>query len=97
MLDYAQINSQGKIIASRPTARLVSWRTSGAVPGGLIQWSQPIPTSCFALANTTSQDGVVSYASAQAASAGPKHDGQASVLLSAPGRAVNVAIMCPQP
>jgi hypothetical protein len=97
MLDYAQINSQGKIIASRPMARLVSWRTSGAVPGGLIQWSQPIPTSCFALATTTTQDGVVSYASAQAASAGPKHDGQASVLLSAPGRAVNVAIMCPQP
>jgi hypothetical protein len=95
--DYAQINSQGQIIASRPRAHLITWQTTGVGPGGLIQWSQPIPSSCFALATTTTQDGAVSYASAQAASAGAKSDGQTAVLLSAPSRAVNVAIVCPEP
>jgi hypothetical protein len=96
MRDYVQINSQGQITASTPRASLIVWRTDSA-PGGLIQWDQPIPASCFALATTTTQDGVASYASAQAASAGPKGDGQTAVLLSAPARMVNVAIMCPQP
>jgi hypothetical protein len=97
MRDYVQITSQGKIAASRPGARLITWRTGGPEPGGLIQWKQPIPASCFALATTTTQAGVVSYASAQAGGVGPRGNAQTAVLLSAAGRAVNVAIMCPQP
>lgn len=92
---WVQINSQGQITASRPSARLIVWRPQSA-PGGLIEWSQPFPPACFALATTTTQDGVVSYASAQAAG-GPTANGQAAVLLSAPARPVNVAIVCPQP
>ena len=97
MRDWVQINSQGQITGSRPGAHLITWRSDGPAPGGLIQWNQPIPAACFALATTTTQDGVVSYASAQAASAGAKDDGQTAVLLSAPARTVTVAIMCPQP
>ena len=97
MRDYVQINSQGQITASKPRASLIGWQTSGAFPGGLVQWSQPIPASCFALATTTTQDGVVSYASVQAGGVGGKTDGQSAVLLSAPARAVNIAIMCPEP
>ncbi len=97
MRAYVQVNSQGQIVASRPRARLIGWQTSGAFPGGQIQWSQPIPASCFALATTTTQDGVVSYASATAGGLGSGGKALTIVLLSAPGRAVNVAIMCPQP
>ncbi|MGA2014797.1 MAG: hypothetical protein ABSH51_30315 [Solirubrobacteraceae bacterium] len=97
MRDWVQINAQGQIVASRPAARLITWETTGAGPGGLIGWSQPIPAACFALATTTTQGGVLSYASAQLASAGAKNDAGTYVLLSAPARAVNVAIMCPQP
>jgi hypothetical protein len=95
--DYIQINSVGQIVASHPRARLIVWRTSGPQAGGLVQWSQPIPASCFALATTTTQDGVVSYASVQAGGVGTKSDAQTAVLLSAAARAVNIAIMCPQP
>ena len=94
---YAEINSQGQLVASRPRAHLITWRTTGPAAGGLIQWSQPIGASCFALATTTTQDGVVAYASVQAGGAGGKADAQTAVLLSEPSRAVNVAIMCPQP
>ena len=97
MRDYVQINSQGQITASKPRASLIGWQTSGAFPGGQILWTQPIPASCFALATTTTQDGVVSYASAQAGGVGSGGNALTSVLMSAPARAVNVAIMCPQP
>jgi hypothetical protein len=97
MRGYAQINSQGQLVASRPGARLITWQTTGPFPGGQIQWSQPIPASCFALATTTTQDGAVSYASAQAGGIGGNGKALTIVLLSAPARAVNVAIMCPQP
>jgi hypothetical protein len=97
MRDYVQINSQGQITASRPRASLIGWQTSGRFAGGDIQWSQPIPASCFAVATTTTQDAVVSYASATAGGVGNQANGLTVVLLSAPARAVNVAIMCPQP
>jgi hypothetical protein len=97
MRDYAQINAQGQLVASRPKAHLITWRTSGPEAGGLIQWSQPIPASCFALATTTTLDGIASYASVQAGGVGGKSDAQTSVLVSAPARAVNVAVLCPQP
>jgi hypothetical protein len=92
---YAQISADGQITESRPSASVVVWRTGSFQPGGLIQWSQAIPAACFALA-TTSNLGAVGYASAQLASGG-KHDAQTYVVLSAPGQAVSVAIVCPEP
>jgi hypothetical protein len=94
--DWASIDSSGQVFSSRPRARTVVWRTSGFAPGGLIQWDQPIPRNCFALATT----GVIpsaTYASAQISSAGAKKPGGAYVSLSSAGATVNVAVICPQP
>jgi hypothetical protein len=96
--DWARIDSQGRVAGSRPRARLLGWVETGPAPGGLIQWSHPIPNSCFALATTQAvPPGAASYASAQIQSLGSKHGGQAYILLSAQQRAVNVAVICPQP
>jgi hypothetical protein len=94
--DFAQINAQGQITAARPQAKVIVWRTSFD-PGGLIQWNQPIPASCFAVATTQIQNGLASYASAQVASGGPRHGGQALIALSVASQPVNVAVICPQP
>jgi hypothetical protein len=96
MRDYAQISAGGQLVASRPHAHLVTWRTTGNLPGGLIQWDKPIPSSCFALATTATRGTGATYASASIASAGPKKDGVTYILLSAPEQAVSVAVMCPQ-
>jgi hypothetical protein len=94
--DWARIDSNGRIVDSRPTARVVAWRTSGFSPGGLIRWRKPIPANCFALATT----GVIpsaSSVSAEVASAGQKQPGGAYVSLSTPGATVSVVVVCPQP
>jgi hypothetical protein len=93
--DWAKIDSLGRIVASRPRARVVVWRTSGPLPGGLIQWNKPIPADCFALATT----GVIpslSYASAEISSAGKSKPGGAYVSMSTDQATVNVAVVCPQ-
>jgi hypothetical protein len=96
--DWARIDSTGRITASRPRARVVVWRTSGFAPGGLIQWSRPVPASCFAVASTEIlPGGTASYASSQVASGGSRHAGQTYVQTSDPGRPVNVAVLCPEP
>ncbi|MEA2213493.1 MAG: hypothetical protein QOF83_3441 [Solirubrobacteraceae bacterium] len=96
--DWARINANGKITGSRPGAHLVGWAETGPAPGGLIQWSKPVPATCFALATTEIlPNGSPSYASTQVASGGNRHPGQTYVLMSAPQRVVNVAVFCPQP
>ncbi|HEX8976912.1 MAG TPA: hypothetical protein VF781_10400 [Solirubrobacteraceae bacterium] len=96
--DWARIDSNGRLVSSRPKARLIGWTETGPAPGGLIQWSRPVPASCFALAGTEIlPDGSVAYASSQVASGGQSHAGQTYILMSAPQRAVNVAVLCPQP
>jgi hypothetical protein len=93
---YARLSAHGAITAARPAAKVIVWRTSFE-PGGLIQWDQPIPSSCFAVATTQVENGSASAASAQLASGGAKHDGQALIALSVAGQPVNVAVICPQP
>jgi hypothetical protein len=93
---YAQINAQGQITQSRPSASVAVWRTGSFQPGGLIKWSQGMPVSCFALATTNTPLGNASYASA-ALVGGAKTDAETYIWLSAPGQAVNLAIVCPQP
>jgi hypothetical protein len=96
--DWARIDSQGRLTSSRPRAHVVVWRNSGPEPGGLIEWDRPIPSACFALATTEIlPQATVSYSSAQVASGGSKHDGQAYLLLSSAQKPVDVTVICPQP
>jgi hypothetical protein len=96
--DWITIDSQGRILSSRPKAHLIVWRPSGPAPGGLIQWNQPIPAACVAFANAENAGGPpLSYATAAVVSGGRKHDGGTYVNLSAPAPAVNVVVVCPQP
>ncbi len=50
--DWARIDSNGRVTASRPKARLIGWTETGPAPGGLIQWSRPVPAACIAIATT---------------------------------------------
>jgi len=100
--DYAQIDASGRLVAARPKAHLITWRTTGPALGGDIEWNKPIPASCFALA-TTEGGPDASYASAEVGSGGPRHDGEVSVAaspdvdLSDQGVGpVNVAVICPE-
>jgi hypothetical protein len=91
---YVQIDGLGHVAASRPAAKVIAVGSAGPVPEITIQWSQPIPSSCFAEA-TTLDRGDVSYASASLVG-GAKGDALTYVSLSGPGHPVNVAIICPQ-
>jgi hypothetical protein len=94
MRAYVQINAQGQVTASRPSAKMIAWTsTAGGVIEGTIDWSQPIPSSCFPLA-TTSDFGNASYASAMLAG-GSKGNAVTYVSLSPPVQPVSIAIMCP--
>jgi hypothetical protein len=99
--DWAKISSGGILIASRPRAKLIVWRTGSFEPGGIIQWAHPFPGSCFAEATTASLGPTPTYASALAGNGGTQPNPQAVVVLSAPPGpwdiTVNVAIICPQP
>ena len=96
--DWITIDSRGVILGSRPKAHMIVWRPSGPAVGGLIQWSQPLAATCVAFANPENAGGPpLAYASAVVASAGPRHDGQTYVNLSAAAPAVNVVVICPQP
>jgi hypothetical protein len=90
---YAQIDALGRITTSRPSAKVIIWRTGTFQPGGEIEWSRPFPKSCFAVANTAYR-GTVSYANALL-SPSSKTGAATNVSLSTPGQAVNVTIICP--
>lgn len=98
---FAQIGPQGQLVASRPSARLAYWTTTGRTPGGEIVWSRAMPASCFALANATATGPDPAYVSALFSTGG--RSASTFVELSAdqgptsgPGT-INVAVMCPQP
>lgn len=101
--DYAQVNGQGQLVASRPTAHLVGWVTTGPSPGGIIQFNRPIPGSCFALATMQGGPGAT-YATAQAQTGGGNHGGAVLVAVAPPQNTgntilpqVNLAVICPAP
>ena len=97
--DWAQVNENGHVTASRPRAHTVGWTKSGNEPGGLVSWGRAIPHGCIALATTTSFAEGASSASAQVNSAGDK-TGRfvgVQVVLSRQQTAVDVAVICPQP
>ncbi|MGB9184293.1 MAG: hypothetical protein WCB67_09510 [Solirubrobacteraceae bacterium] len=95
--DWITIDSQGRILSSRPKAKMIGWQPSGPNVGGIIEWSQPLSAKCVAFANAENSGPPFSYATAAVATGGPKHDGRTYVDLSGPAPAVNVAVLCPQP
>lgn len=100
---WAEIDSAGAIVASRPRAHLAVWHTAepAAFLGGLVQWGGAIPADCFASATTlpSPPDHFVSSASAVIFGAGQGRGPEvgAYVYLSAPQTGVSVAVICPQP
>ena len=87
---YAQISPLGQILASRPAAKVVVWHTAGPDPGGTIQWTQRMPSSCFAIATAVYRGGTSPSASAFLQSGALTFIG-----VSAPEVPVNVAVICP--
>jgi hypothetical protein len=99
--DYAQVNGNGVLVASRPRAHIAYWNTSTPEPGGQIDFDRPIPSSCFAVVSTEAQP-FGAYASAQA-SGTPGHDGAVTVNIATSQRTgdsvlpvVDVVVICPE-
>jgi hypothetical protein len=90
---YVQISALGQILASRPAAKVVVWRTTGPDPGGTIQWSQGMSSSCFAMATVFYRGGTSPSASASLQTG--KGTAVVYIGLSAPEVPVNVAVICP--
>jgi hypothetical protein len=97
--DWAQINENGHVTASRPRAHTVGWDQGGALPGGIVSWGRPIPHDCFALATTSSPSSKGSSATASVNSAGRKNGRfvGVQVVLGTAHASVNVAVMCAVP
>jgi hypothetical protein len=87
---YVQISALGQILASRPAAKVVVWHTTGPDPGGTIQWTQRMPSSCFAMATAVYRGGTSPSASAFLQSGALTFIG-----VSMPEVPVNVAVICP--
>ncbi len=88
--DWAQINENGHVTASRPRAHIVDWAKHGSVRrAGSLAGAVPIPSACFALATTTPASPTKAFASADVISNGKKNGRfvGAQVLLSAPADA----------
>jgi hypothetical protein len=90
---YVRISALGQILASRPLAKVVVWRTDAIDPGGTIQWSQGMSSACFAVATVVYRGGTSPSASAQLQAR--KEGAVAYIGLSAPEVPVNVALICP--
>jgi hypothetical protein len=87
---YVQISALGQILASRPAAKVVVWHTAGPDPGGTIQWTQRMPSSCFAMATAVYRGGTSPSASAFLQSGALTFIG-----VTMPEVPVNVAVICP--
>jgi hypothetical protein len=94
---WARIDSAGKVIASRPGAKVVAWYSSptGPYSGGIIRWGKPIGTGCFSLATIESFP-QVHYASAVTVPGNGGVSTQVRIATSAI-EPVDVAVICPQP
>jgi hypothetical protein len=87
---YVQISALGQILASQPAAKVVVWRTTGPDPGGTIQWTQRMPSSCFAMATAVYRGGT-----SPSASAFLQRGALIFIGVSTPEAPVNVAVICP--
>lgn len=94
---WARIDATGKVIASRPRAKVVVWYSdpTGPYAGGIVRWGKPIAATCFSLAT------VESFPTARSASAVTvSGNGGLSTQVRLATSAidpVDVAVICPQP
>ena len=91
----ARIDASGRLVASQPRARVVSWSsTPGAsYTGGLVNWRQRVPAGCSALATVESYP-APGYASTPTVTTPGKGFGtQVRIATSSP-EAVDVAVIC---
>ena len=94
---WARIDASGKVIASRPRAKIVAWYSSptGPYSGGIVRWGKPIGRSCFSLATIESFP-QVQHASAVTVAGNGGVGTQVRIATSAI-EPVDVAVICPQP
>lgn len=94
---WARIDAAGKVIASRPRAKIVAWYSSptGPYSGGIVRWGKPIGRSCFSLATIESFP-QVQHASAVTVPGNGGVGTQVRIATSAI-EPVDVAVICPQP
>ena len=94
---WARIDATGKVIASRPHAKIVVWYDdpTGPYSGGVIRWGEPIGASCFSLVTIESFP-QVHYASAVTVPGNGGVGTQVRIATSAIAP-VDVAVICPQP
>lgn len=100
VLDWAQIDSQGHVFASRPRgATTPQWNATPNTPGigGEVSWHRGIPRDCFALATASgfpaAGPGMPPSVSAEVLPGSTGHP-FVSIVESEPV-AVNVAVICP--
>lgn len=94
--DWAEIDQNGQLVASRPQAHLFGWGEVGAYPGGTVNWGTAIPKACIATASPDAAPPVASVGVSLVPGPSPAPYVGAKVLLSAPTE-VSVAVICPQP
>ena len=94
---WARIDASGKVLASRPRAKIVAWYAdpTGPYSGGIVRWGKPIGRSCFSLATIESFP-QVHYASAVTVPGSGGVGTQVRIATSAI-EPVDVAVVCPQP
>lgn len=93
---WARISADGKLIASRPRAKVVVWyKPPSLYAGGELSWRDPVPASCFSEATVESFPGAA-YASAVTVTGSKAFGTRVRIGLSSPN-AVNVAVVCPEP
>jgi hypothetical protein len=93
---WARVDANGKLVASRPRAKVVVWyKPPSLYAGGEIRWASPVQASCFSVA-TVETFPAAGYASAVTVTGNKSFGTQVRVGLSSPNP-VNVAVICPQP
>ena len=93
---WAEISADGKVVASRPRAKIVVWYSHpGSIfAGGGVAWNRPIPVGCFSLATAASYPTPAYVSAITTTGRGPGT--QVRLALSTPDP-VNVAVICPEP
>jgi hypothetical protein len=93
---WARVGADGRLIASRPRARVVVWyKPPSLYAGGEVSWRKPVPPSCFTEATVESFPRA-GYASAVTVTGSKQFGTQVRVGISSPNQ-VNIAVICPQP
>jgi hypothetical protein len=92
--DWAKLDGQGHVIASRPRVTVIRWNPGpDGVVGGVVQWPKRPPKDCFALGNA---ENLVTPAISVNTAFSSGGSTQVGIAMSA-SAFVDVAVVCPQP